>query len=267
MALFGFIDSGIGGLTILEAVQSALPKSQFVYLADHQYAPYGNKTNAWLIQRLHLLCDYIISQHSPDAIVIACNTASTATLDYLRTTFDLPIIGVVPAIKQAAERSPNNKIGLLATPGTCQGHYSEKLITDFANEHLVIKVGTTTLVDMAEKKLQGEAVDMSILKDVIQPFIEHHCSHVVLGCTHFPHLRQELEQLAGEINWIDSASAIAKRCRFILDQHRFTSNHQSTESIYLSTAPLPDQIDAILQPYQFSRCHHVTRLDNYATTY
>ncbi len=264
MSLFGFIDSGIGGLSILNAVKAHLPQSQCVYLADHQYAPYGEKSSHWLNERLHLLCDYLIAQYTPDVIVIACNTASTTALSHLREQFDIPIVGVVPAIKQAAQHSHNQYIGLLATPATCQGAYSDKLISEFATGHAITKIGTTELVHMAEKKILGHDVDLLALQNIIQPFMDNNCDTVVLGCTHFPHLRAELETLAPHIQWIDSSQAIAKRCAYILEQ--LTPKHYAHQktSTYLSTSPIPEAMQAILGQYDFKASHTITELTQHA---
>ena len=137
---------------------------------------------------------HLASKIKPDVIVVACNTASTLALPTLRSLFTIPIIGVVPAIKTASALSQNKKIGLLATPGTVSREYMDNLIQEFADDCIVTRVGSTELVRLAEKKLNGLAPSSQQLKSIIQPFIHNECDQVVLGCTHFPLLHEELKE-------------------------------------------------------------------------
>lgn len=210
-------DSGVGGLSIYHELKKQLPDSEYHYYADHDAAPYGNKDDEWLNHRLIHTLDSLNQTIDPDIIVIACNTASTLSLSKLRAKITTPIIGVVPAIKTAAQYKTDLPIGLLATPATVKREYTDTLINTFVDNQVTIKVGSTELVAMAEKKLNGSKVDLSELEAIVQPFISSNCRHVVLGCTHFPLLRAELEQIAPSICWIDSGAAIAKRALSLAD--------------------------------------------------
>ena len=230
MATALIFDSGVGGLSIFQAVTQQLPQLSVVYASDNAAFPYGTKAAGWLQQRV-VECIEAISEQCPlDIIIIACNTASTIVLPSLRDRFKIPIVGVVPAIKTAAQYTKNGCIGLLATPGTVSRRYTDQLIQDFASHCQVIKVGTSELVELSEQKLRGKQVCNTKLMSIIQPFIsqpQHHAAQspdqavlapdqVVLGCTHFPLLRDELEQLAPNIQWVDSGSAIASRVASLL---------------------------------------------------
>lgn len=215
-------DSGVGGLSIYHALlqefstpeNSSLASNQYIYFADHKAAPYGDKSDDWLNNRIHHLLTSLDATYAPDVIIIACNTASTLSLNSLREVISTPIVGVVPAIKTAASSATANhhsRIGLLATPATVDRSYTKELIEQFASGLDLISVGTTELVKLAEQKLNGEIVELSTLCKVIDPFIEQDCQHVALGCTHFPLLKTELQNIASHINWIDSGQAIAKR--------------------------------------------------------
>src|SRR5690606_22891926 len=150
----------------------------------------------------------------PKLAVVACNTASTVALPRLRSQFALPIVGVVPAIKPAARLSANRIIRLLATPGTVARPYTQKLIDQFAADCEVIRVGSSELVEQAERKLRGEPVDLDLLRRIMAPIIEGGADTVVLGCTHFPLLQQELQLAAGRpLQWVDSGAAIARRVK------------------------------------------------------
>ncbi|MEH6346661.1 MAG: glutamate racemase [Bermanella sp.] len=209
-------DSGIGGLSIMQHIMQTLPDLSIHYVADYAAYPYGEKKEQWLINRINELMDSLNSTLKPDAIIIACNTASTLALPSLRRNLSTPIVGVIPAIKTASELSQNKKIGLLATPGTVSRTYMDKLIEEFATDCQITRVGSTNMVNLAEQKLSGSAPSLISLKNIIQPFIENQCDHVVLGCTHFPLLKSELAHLNTGITFIDSGTAIANRTQYIL---------------------------------------------------
>ena len=211
-------DSGIGGLSISDEIQALLPNVAMVYVADNRTYPYGTLSEQALIDRMVNLFPNLIERFQPEAIVIACNSASTLVLEHLRKTTAIPVIGVVPAIKPAAQRTENRVIGLLATPGTVRRAYTDRLVSDFANHCQVIKIGSRELVDEAEKKLRGHNVNQSVLRAALQPFLaEPTLDQVVLGCTHFPFLKSELQAILGEkVQLIDSGEAIARRTRYIL---------------------------------------------------
>ena len=217
MPRIALLDSGIGGLSVLQATKQQIPNASIVYFADHAYSPYGNKDITWLNHHIVQLVKALNQQHQLDAIIIACNTASTLCLEQLRQCTNTPIIGVVPAVKTAANLTINQSIGILATPTTINGEYLKSLILDFANQYQVTKVASTELVSIAEKKLNKQPIDQEAIAHIIEPFIKSNCDYVVLGCTHFPHLKEELTALAEHINLIDSADAIAKRCISLLN--------------------------------------------------
>ena len=221
-------DSGVGGLTILEALRTALPGERYVYACDNAAFPYGAKPEDELVERVHAVLDALLACFEPKLVVVACNTASTVALPRLRSHYTLPIVGVVPAIKPAAQQSTHRIIGLLATPGTVQRPYTEQLIRDFAADCTVIRVGSSALVEQAERKLRGETVDQQLLRELLRPFIESGADTVVLGCTHFPLLRDELQQAAGTpLQWVDSGDAIARRVAHLLEQHRLFGDASS----------------------------------------
>ncbi len=230
-------DSGIGGLSIMQHIEQALPNLSIHYVADYAAYPYGEKKEQWLIKRINELMSSLNNTLKPDAIIIACNTASTLALPSLRSNLATPIIGVIPAIKTASELSQNKKIGLLATPGTVSRTYMDKLIEEFAPDCQVTRVGSTNMVNLAEQKLSGNTPSLISLKKIIQPFIENQCDHVVLGCTHFPLLKNELSHLNTGITFIDSGTAIAKRTQYILKTN--ITNTNKKEMTFYSTKKLP----------------------------
>lgn len=213
-------DSGVGGLSILHAIAEALPALPLAFACDNAFFPYGTKSETELVERVDAVLHALIAELQPQAVVIACNTASTVALPRLRSRFTLPIIGVVPAIKPAAALSQNKIIGLLATPATVQRPYTNELIRDFAKDCTVLKIGSRELVQLAEDKLRGKPVAPATLVPILAPFFADPTRQpdtIVLGCTHFPLLRDELAAAAPSVqHWVDSGTAIARRVASLL---------------------------------------------------
>ncbi len=212
-------DSGVGGLSIVETIRSRLPDTCLVYLADNACFPYGDQPGECVIQRCVELITRALERYPADVVVIACNTASTIVLPALREAVDVPVVGVVPAIKPAAQATRSGRIGLLATPATVSRPYLEQLIADYAADCELIRVGSSELVRMAENGLGDAPVPSSALEPILAPLIEADVDTVVLGCTHFPLLRPALEQVMGpEVIWVDSGEAIARRVATLLEE-------------------------------------------------
>ncbi|GAA3913180.1 glutamate racemase [Litoribacillus peritrichatus] len=212
------IDSGIGGLSIFNELTTQLPFLSIDYFCDHAFFPYGNKELSTLVTRVHDIVENCLQKHSYDLAVIACNTASTVVLPSLRSSFDIPFVGVVPAIKPACALSLTRQVGLLATEGTVTREYTHNLIKEFACDAELTLVGCAELVKEAEKKLAGKPVDLEVLKQVIAPFKAKNVDTIVLGCTHFPWLVEELASvIEWPVKWVDSGKAIAARVESLLN--------------------------------------------------
>lgn len=214
-------DSGVGGLSILREIRKQLPWVETVYACDNAFFPYGTKEQHILEARVEQVVLAAARTSGADVTVVACNTASTAVLPRLRARLQEPVVGVVPAIKPAAELSQSRVIGLLATPGTIKRSYTHTLVKDFAGGCEVIMVGSSELVSLAEHKLRGGEVDDNALEAVLAPFAEHPLSRemdtLVLGCTHFPLLQSELQAvLPKRVRLVDSGHAIARRVASLL---------------------------------------------------
>lgn len=221
MAKIAIYDSGVGGLSIYHEIAAALPSVECVFISDNQAYPYGVKSADDLLKRVVNVADATGDTYKPNVLVLACNTASTVCLPTLRERLEIPVVGVVPAIKPAAELTQTKVLGLLATPATVGRAYTDTLINDFAPNCEVIKVGSSRLVDMAEAKLRGQDVCLNELKSILSPFLdEQRLDIVVLACTHFPLLKEEIEQVFRasnkKIKLIDSGRAIAKRVATLL---------------------------------------------------
>ena len=222
-------DSGVGGLSVYQAIRKKNPNIDSFYLFDNACFPYGELDDDFLIKRLSELLLSFIEKQPIDLIVIACNSASTVALDALRSQCEIPVVGVVPAIKPAAQLTKNGVIGLLATPATIRRRYTSHLIEQFATDIEVLKIGSTELVKLAEEKLQGLGVDKKRLHNVFEPWLglEKKPDTLVLGCTHFPLLKDEIRVcLQNQVTLVDSGEAIANRVYQLLgEQIESTLNH------------------------------------------
>ncbi|QLB20668.1 glutamate racemase [Vespertiliibacter pulmonis] len=212
-------DSGIGGLTIYDAIRESLPNAHYLYCFDNAYFPYSEKSDALLISQAKKIVQKIAEIYPLDMVIVACNTASTVVLPALREQFSFPIVGTVPAIKLAAEISQTKTIGLLATKGTVMRPYVDELIEKYARDCVVEKIGSTDLVEIVEEKQQTGKVDMNRLQRIILPWQNHPTlDTVILGCTHFPLVKNELQQLLPNISFmIDPGNGIAKRVISLLN--------------------------------------------------
>jgi len=213
-------DSGIGGLSVLSELQKILPSSEYYYCLDNAFYPYGTKTEEELIQRLTKLLPIFVRNCDARILVLACNTASTLALEAIRSVVNIPVVGVVPAIKPAANLSKSRVIGLLATEATVRRKYTDSLISDFAKDCELIKIGSRKLVDIAEAKIRGDLVSLSEISSELAPFFKHeNLDTIVLACTHFDHLREEFEKLAPrDIRWVSSAGAVALRTKTLAEE-------------------------------------------------
>ena len=213
-------DSGVGGLSISAAIRSRLPDLAQTYLADDAFRPYGDKSEASLNIRIPSLLAPLCEVVQPDLVVIACNTASTTALPAIREALDIPVVGVVPAIKPAASGSALKRIGVLGTPGTVRRRYVDDLIERYAKDCEVRLQGSVTLVEQAERMLRGETVDESVIREAIMPLFDGDpIDAVVLACTHFPLLIEALKaQAPYPVSWIDSGAAVARRVESLLSK-------------------------------------------------
>lgn len=214
-------DSGVGGLSVFDAVAAARLPVEIDYAADDAWLPYGEKSDAALRARVPALIAALAQALSPDLVVLACNTASTLALEETRAAVAVPVVGVVPPIKPAAALTQTGVIGLLATPATVRRAYTDALIGEFAAGKRVIRVGDAALVAAAEAKLAGRAPPRDAVAGAIAALFEapggEALDVVALACTHFPLLREELAAAAPRpVGWLDSGAAIARRVAALL---------------------------------------------------
>lgn len=209
-------DSGVGGLSVLAEVRKVLPNAPVIYAADLAGLPYGSKSEAEVAARVCGLLGRMAERWQPRLICIACNTASTIALGMVREVLEIPVVGTVPAIKPAAAATRNGTIGLLGTAATIRQAYVDNLESQFANGNKLLRHAAPGLVEAAEAKLRGRPVDPTAIEEAVaglrtQPGGDT-IDTVVLACTHFPLLRDELQAAFGAgVKLVDGAEGIARR--------------------------------------------------------
>lgn len=233
-----FFDSGVGGLSVLRPTRELLPQAPIVYAADSAGFPYGTKSEAELASRVPALLGRLVERYRPRLAVIACNTASTIALDHVRAALDIPVVGTVPAIKPAAEMSRSRVIGVLGTEATVRQPYVDNLAREFASDCTILRHGSAELVALAEAKLAGEAIDPQAVADAVRPLkLADGLDTVVLACTHFPLLADELAAVLPRIAFVDGGPGIARRIAWLTRDQGWPD--ESPPGIAVFTGPPP----------------------------
>lgn len=248
-------DSGVGGLSVYQEIRQLLPDLHYIYAFDNVAFPYGEKSEEFIVERVVAITSAIAQRHPLSIIVVACNTASTVTLPALRERFSCPVVGVVPAIKPAAKLTRNGVVGLLATRATVQRPYTHDLVARFATDCEILMLGSAELVEMAEAKLHGEEVSLEALKKIVRPWLRRPepPDTVVLGCTHFPLLADELKQVMPDgTRLVDSGAAIARRTAWLLanQENASLSGEENLAYCMAFTAEI-DSLRPVLADYGF----------------
>ena len=223
-------DSGVGGLSVLAELRKALPQAPVIYAADNGGLPYGTKSEAEVAARVCGLLGRMSERHRPRLICIACNTASTIALGMVRDVLAVPIVGTVPAIKPAAALTRSGVIGLLGTAATIRQGYVDRLEAEFASDKRLLRFAAGELVGAAEAKLRGMPVDSAVYARAAAGLRGSpggaDIDTVVLACTHFPLLRDELQQALGpHVQFTDGAAGIARRIAHLTEGQHFTRTH------------------------------------------
>jgi glutamate racemase len=245
-----FFDSGVGGLSVLGPTRALLPTAPIVYAADSAGFPYGKRSEADLASRVPALLGRLVERFHPRLVVIACNTASTIALDHARAALDVPIVGTVPAIKPAAEMSKTRVIGVLGTEATVRQPYVDDLAARFAADCTIIRHGSPELVELAEAKLGGEEVTVEAVKAAAQAMFGapegERIDTVVLACTHFPLLGDELRAAFPNVAYVDGGPGIARRIAYLTREQPWPAEAPPGIALFTGAAPDPALVDALL---------------------
>lgn len=251
-----FFDSGVGGLSVLGPTRELLPNAPIVYAADSAGFPYGKRTEEELAVRVPALLGRLVERFRPRLAVIACNTASTIALDHARAALDIPVVGTVPAIKPAAELSKSRVIGVLGTEATVRQPYVDDLAARFASDCLVIRHGSPELVELAEAKLAGANVSIESVHGAIAPMVRQPDGEkmdvMVLACTHFPLLADEIATAFPAIAQVDGGIGIARRIAYLTGGQEWPACPSGTA---VFSAPPPDELAKALADFGLADVH------------
>ena len=217
-AAIGVMDSGVGGISVLRHVHALLPHEHIHYFADSAHAPYGNKSADDIKARCFAVADFLIEKQVK-ALVVACNTATAAAIADMRTRYALPIIGMEPAVKPAAAATKNGVIGVLATVGTLQSAQFAALLESYGRHVKVVTQGCVGLVECIERGELDTPQTKALLRKYTAPLLAEGADTIVLGCTHYPFVKQAIQDIVGgHITLIDTGAAVAKQLKRQLEE-------------------------------------------------
>lgn len=234
----GLFDSGIGGTSIWKEIHTLLPHENTLYLADSKNAPYGQRSKGEIID-LSFKNTRFLLDNGAKIIVVACNTATTNAIKELREAFDVPFIGIEPAIKPAAINTKTGSIGILATKGTLSSELFAQTVSGFSGVNIIEQVGYNLVTLIEDGKLNGPEIK-ELLKTYLAPMIEAHIDYLVLGCSHYPYLVPQIKEILPEgVRIIDSGEAVARQTRNVLAAHNLLNNvaEKPVTAFYTNSAP------------------------------
>lgn len=237
----GVFDSGVGGISVLQHIHQLLPHEHLLYFADSKYAPYGNKTPQQIQSRCFEITDFLIAKGAK-AIVVACNTATAAAIDAMRAQYTLPIFGMEPAVKPAAEASKNGIIGVLATVGTLKSAQFAGLLESYGRNVEVVTQGCVGLVECIERGELNAEYTLNLLQQYCQPLLDEGADTVVLGCTHYPFVKKHIQRIVGDkVTLIDTGAAVAKHLQNRLSaMEMLSSRTQNGEVKFWTNSSAPE---------------------------
>lgn len=241
----GLFDSGIGGTSIWKEIHQLLPNENTVYLADTKNAPYGQRSKDEIIELSIKNTEFLLEQNSK-IIVVACNTATTNAIKELRQKFDIPFIGIEPAIKPAANNSKTQTIGILATKGTLNSELFNKTAEKFQDTTIIEQVGFNLVKLIEEGQMHSEEMT-SLLHKYLQPMIEANIDYLVLGCSHYPYLIPQIKEiLPKHIQIIDSGEAVARQTQKLLEEKNILNHNNIPSTSQFYTNANTEVLEAIL---------------------
>jgi len=216
--MIGIFDSGSGGLSVYREIFKVLPQEQYIYFSDNAHCPYGEKSREYIIDRAKAITDFLIGEGC-DVVVVACNTATAAAIAELRASYDIPFIGMEPAVKPAALSTHSGVVGVLATAGTLKASKYLDTRDKYTEGVKVVEHVGQGFVELVESgKLEGEEAE-AVVRESVQPLIEAGSDIIVLGCTHYPFLKNTISKVAGkDVQIIDPAPAAAKHLLDVMQQ-------------------------------------------------
>lgn len=233
----GLFDSGVGGTSIWKEVHTLLPNESTIYLADSKNAPYGQKSKEEIIELSKKNTEFLLKNNCK-LIIVACNTATTNAIKILRNSYNVPFIGIEPAIKPAALHSKTQKIGILATQGTLNSELFHQTVALYSDVKVVEQIGFE-LVQLIENGEMKSKKMTKLLEEYLLPMVAQDIDYLVLGCTHYPYLIPQIKKIIpNHIKIIDSGEAVAKQTKHILDINKlFNTSDDAKQTFYINNPP------------------------------
>ena len=254
MLKIGVFDSGLGGLTVVQAMTKVIQDAKIFYVADTKNAPYGEKTPEQILQYSFNITKYLIETYDIDALILACNTATSSAIAHLRQTYpSLIIIGTEPGIKPAIEQTATGKIGVLATPATLQGDKYQKLVDDLSIQKSVdiFEQACPGLVEEIEKGGSHSEKTKDLLETWLAPMRENKVDTIVLGCTHYPLVSEAIEDIMNcDVNLIHTGEAISKHLLTLSTQNGHSNEGELLVHVHTTGEIQVQIIDSIIDTYE-----------------
>jgi glutamate racemase len=242
-------DSGVGGLSILSSIHDLLPAETLQYVADSAHAPYGPKGEDFIRARCEAIMKFML-RLEVKAVVVACNTATAAAVQQMRDQYDLPIIGVEPALKPAAEQSRSGVVGVLATSGTIASEKFMNLQSRFGTGVQILTRACNGLVELIEQVAPNPFTLERVLHEFIQPLVEAGADTLVLGCTHYSLIRPQIQKAAGpDVRIVEPGTAVAKELQRRLMMHGLANTAGRAGMVYFHTTGSLEQQNRLLAQY------------------
>jgi glutamate racemase len=214
----GVFDSGVGGLSVLQHIRQTLPDERLIYVADSGHVPYGDKSSAYIEKRSHTLARFLV-ESGAEAIVIACNTATAAAIASLRSHFNIPIVGMEPAVKPAVAATRSGVVGVLATIGTLESARFAALLERYGEEVEIITQGCPGLVEQVEQGELNSKLTRELIQRFTAPLLARGADTLIMGCTHYPFLAPLIQEIVGaDIVLIDTGAAVARQLQRRIDR-------------------------------------------------
>lgn len=237
MAVIGIMDSGCGGLSVFREIRKALPNERFIYYADNAFCPYGEKEPEFIIDRCRAITDFFISKGA-EIMVIACNTATAAAIATLRTEYDIPFIGMEPAVKPAALGTKTGVIGVLATAGTLKASkYLNNRGRFEDNVRIEEQVGRGFVELVESGNLDSPHAEQTV-RASLQPLLDAGADTIVLGCTHYPFLLPLMQRIAGEgTRFIDPAPAVTRQLLNVMKEKGIATSDENPGTELVCSGP------------------------------
>lgn len=261
----GVFDSGLGGLTVVSAISEIFKGADIFYVADTKHAPYGQKTKEQILKRSIEITEFLIQKHQITALIVACNTATSAAIKTLREKFpSLIIIGTEPGVKPAIEATKTNNIGVLATPATLKGDKYQLLVNELfeGKEVKLYEQACPGLVEQIEKGEIDSELTKSMLEAWLKPMKQENVDTIVLGCTHYPLIQEQIKEIMQyDITLIQTGLAIAKRLEDLSIKKGHINEGQLNISIYVTDDINENMINKIFENNEYKNKITIRKYD------